>query len=441
MTLAVDIQGISKKFRRSSNTTIKSYLLHEMWRGKRNEDSVIWALKDVNLAVKKGATLGIIGQNGSGKSTLLKIIAGIIRPDAGDVSVNGKISALIELGAGFHPLFTGRENIYINGMLLGLTKKEITKKIDGIIEFAGLGDFIDQPVRTYSSGMYSKLGFSVAVNVDPDILLIDEVFAVGDEEFVHKCKVKMDEFKRRGKTILFVTHALATVEQWCDEAMWLRYGVVKAAGKSDALGAYRQEIFDKENINLIKQNENALNDLGDGDGADAAEEAGEDKEAPPEDAVRTRKRWGSRDVEITSVKIIDSTGAERYGYHTGEKLTIRAGFRADKPVANPVFGFAVLTTDGLWCYGTNTYVEKIDISGIDGEGALEISIENVDLLSGQYYINVAVSSVDGFIYDYHNQIYQISVTSDRNDVGLFRLGHKWGFSGSLLLEDKKQEAG
>lgn len=440
MRLAIDIQGISKKFRRSTTTTVKSYLLHEMWR-KRSEESVLWALKDVNLAVKKGATLGIIGQNGSGKSTLLKIIAGIIRPDAGEVSVNGKISALIELGAGFHPLFTGRENIYINGMLLGLTKKEITKKIDGIIEFAELKDFIDQPIRTYSSGMYSKLAFSVAVNVDPDILLIDEVFAVGDEAFVHKCKGKMDEFKRRGKTILFVTHGLATVEQWCDDAIWLRYGALKATGRSNALGAYRQEIFDKESVDLKKQNEKVQSGIGDGPVTDAAGKAGEDKEASSEAAGRTRKRWGSRDVEITSVKIIDSMGAERYGYHTGEKLTILAGFKADKPVTNPVFGFAILATDGLWCYGTSSYIDKINISEINGEGVLEITIESVDLLSGQYYINVAVSSVDGFIYDYHNQIYQISVTSDKNDVGLFRLGHKWGFSGSLLLEDKKQEAG
>ncbi|MEK6531350.1 MAG: ABC transporter ATP-binding protein, partial [Deltaproteobacteria bacterium] len=243
---AIIAKNVSKKFRQASSTTLKTFLLRDLW--KRDvPQKAFWALKDISISVKKGSTFGIIGQNGSGKSTLLKIVAGILAPDAGGCSVNGRISALIELGAGFHPDFSGRENIYINGMLLGLSKKTIHKKMDEIIEFSELRDFIDEPVRTYSSGMYSRLGFSVAVSVDPDVLLIDEVFAVGDEGFVHKCKSKMNEFKKKGKTILFVTHDLGTVENWCDEAMWLDSGVMGVAGPvSRTVDAYRRSVRLKE---------------------------------------------------------------------------------------------------------------------------------------------------------------------------------------------------
>jgi len=251
----ISLKGVSKKFRQHAPTTLKSYILRDLW-NKGNMPPPFWALKDISLSVKKGTTLGIIGKNGAGKSTLLKIIGKILRADSGQVTVHGKVSALIELGAGFHPELTGRENIYINGMLLGLTKKEIHRKIHEIIEFAELKDFIDEPIRIYSSGMYARLGFSVAVNIDPDILLIDEVFAVGDEAFNRKCKGKMDEFKKKGKTIVFVTHDLPTVEQWCDEAVWLHNGVTKASGTPLLVtDPYRQLIRTLEGSGLMNQNE------------------------------------------------------------------------------------------------------------------------------------------------------------------------------------------
>lgn len=434
---AINVNNVSKWFRRTKATTIKEFVVKGLWKKEPSAPGLVWALKDVDFGVKRGATFAVIGQNGSGKSTLLKILAGILRPDAGSVSVSGRISALIELGAGFHPEFTGRENIYINGMLLGLTKKEIRKKTDGIIEFSGLRDFIDEPVRTYSSGMYSKLGFSVAVNIDPDVLLIDEVFAVGDEEFVHKCKSKMDEFKRRGKTILFVTHSLQTVEQWCDDAVWLRYGIVKAAGKNEALSSYRQEIFASESSSLLKQNEMVRDELSSKDEAPA--EAPE----PVDEAevIDSGKRWGTREVEITSVRLLDSEGRERYGFHTGEMFTIEIAFKAHKPVADPVCGFAILTGDGLWCYGTNTYIEDIRINGITGEGTARVTLEKVELLSGAYFLNVAVSTKDGHVYDYHNQLYRISVTSDRNDVGIFRFRHRWEFKDGFSVEQGQTGGG
>ena len=243
---AILLEGISKRFKkvvlRSGYTTVKTSLTH-LFAGRSASVEYVEALRDVSLCVPRGATLGIVGRNGSGKSTLVRIIAGIYRPDVGRVITEGRVSALIELGAGFHPEFTGRENVYINGIILGLSRKEIRRRFDEIVQFAGLEAFIDSPVRTYSSGMYMRLGFSVAVHVDPDILLVDEVLAVGDEPFVLKCLEKMSEFKRRGKTIVMAGHDLVSMERWCDAALLLDGGRVAAQGlPPDVVAAYRGSI-------------------------------------------------------------------------------------------------------------------------------------------------------------------------------------------------------
>jgi len=247
---AIRIEGVSKRFKkvilRTGYTTVKTSLTY-LFRGDAVPVQHVEALRDVSLAVPRGATVGIIGRNGSGKSTLVRIIAGIYTPDAGRVSAEGRVSALIELGAGFHPEFTGRENVYINGIILGLSKKEIARRFDEIVHFAGLEEFIDSPVRTYSSGMYMRLGFSVAVHVDPDILLVDEVLAVGDEAFVRKCLEKMDEFKRQGKTIVVAGHDLLLVERWCDAAILLEEGRVTAEGcPPEVVAAYRGSMAAEE---------------------------------------------------------------------------------------------------------------------------------------------------------------------------------------------------
>ena len=230
---AITLSHASKTYRRYGGrqfSTLKSALLSgDLVRQLRPEET-FQALSDVSFTVPKGCTFGVVGRNGSGKSTALKLVAGITKPTSGTVVVDGRISALIELGAGFHPEISGRENVFINGIMLGLTKKEITRRFDDIVEFAELTEFIDAPVKTYSSGMYMRLGFAVAIHVDPDVLLVDEVLAVGDEGFTHKCLDKFGEFKRRGKTILLVTHSLGLVERFCDEAVWLDGGVKKAEG-------------------------------------------------------------------------------------------------------------------------------------------------------------------------------------------------------------------
>src|SRR3954463_8624683 len=234
MTPAIDVVNVSKVYRRYAQkkqfATLKSAILSGSLLGDLKPDETFQALRGVSFQVPKGCTYGVIGRNGSGKSTLLKCVAGITRPTEGEVKVDGRISALIELGAGFHPEISGRENIFINGIMLGLTKREIQRRFDEIVEFAEMKDFIDAPVKTYSSGMYMRLGFAVAIHVDPDVLLVDEVLAVGDEGFTHKCLDKFGEFKRRNKTILLVTHSLGLVERFCDEALWLDGGKVRGSG-------------------------------------------------------------------------------------------------------------------------------------------------------------------------------------------------------------------
>src|SRR5829696_2167790 len=254
---AIEVIEATKVYRRFGHkrqfATLKSALLRgSLIRDLRPEETFT-AVSDVSFTVPPGTTLGVIGRNGSGKSTMLKLVAGITKPTSGDVRVNGRISALIELGAGFHPEISGRENVFINGIMLGLSKREVAKRFDEIVEFAELQQFIDAPVKTYSSGMYMRLGFAVAIHVDPDVLLVDEVLAVGDEGFTHKCLDKFGEFKRRGKTILLVTHSLNLVERFCDEALWLDHGRVRGSGDPKrVVGAYLTDVGRSEEKELAR---------------------------------------------------------------------------------------------------------------------------------------------------------------------------------------------
>jgi ABC-type polysaccharide/polyol phosphate transport system ATPase subunit len=400
---AIEVRGVSKKFRHAVSTTLKTFLLKDMWRGAPDQ-RVFWALNNVTISVKKGATFGIIGQNGSGKSTLLKVIAGILSPDNGSVTVDGRVSALIELGAGFHQDFTGRENIYINGMLLGLSKKAITRKIDEIIEFAGLKDFIDEPVRTYSSGMYSRLGFSVAVNVDPDVLLIDEVFAVGDEAFVHKCKAKMDEIKRRGKTILFVTHDLGTVEGWCDEALWLDRGEVKSLGTvHGAVEAYREAVHKKEASNGYASARLQLS-------GDAVAEG------------------GAKEMEITGIRFLADGKEERNAFNPGETIVMEVSYKAVEAVPDPVFGIGIWRGDGsICCYSTTTEAEGVRMPEIRGTGRLYFVMEDINFIEGRHLVTISVQDRSGRVFDRHAQRYHFDVYTRVKDSGVYRPRHRWVF--------------
>jgi len=431
---AVDVTKVYRRYpRKRQLATLKSALMSRSLIRDLKPDETFAALRGVSFTVPAGCTYGIVGRNGSGKSTMLKCVAGITRPTSGTVTVNGRVSALIELGAGFHPEISGRENVFINGIMLGMSKREITKRFDEIVEFAELEDFIDAPVKTYSSGMYMRLGFAVAINVDPDVLLVDEVLAVGDEGFTHKCLDKFGEFRRRGKTILLVTHSLGLVERFCDEALWIDGGVGRANGDPRrVVGAYVTDVEKAEEESLASGDQRAMEQAGT---AAAPEITVADPVAAsetPDDMFRaTEGRWGSREIEIAGVTLFGTDGEASHVFHTGDAMTIQLAVSAAKPMTDFAFGVAIFNADGVCCYGTNTWVEELAARSFEGQGEVRFVIENLDLIEGTYKIDVAAHSRDGYPYDYHRLLYTFRVKSRTKDVGVFRPRHRWEFSPSV----------
>jgi ABC-type polysaccharide/polyol phosphate transport system ATPase subunit len=407
MTPVVSIRDVSKRFRLHRGRrvlTVKDLFVRRGGGGALFAGEEMWALRHVSADLGRGRMVGIIGSNGSGKSTLLKLIGGILKPTTGAVRVEGRVSALIELGAGFHPEFTGRENIHVNATLLGLSRVEIRERFDEIVAFAGLAPFIDNPVKTYSSGMYMRLGFAIAVTVDPDVLLIDEVLAVGDEAFQHKCVGKIQEFKARGKTIVLVTHDLGSVERLCDEAVWLDGGRLMAhGGTQEIVGRYLDHVAVEEARALGVEHRKA----------EAAAAAG------------TTQRWGTREVELTRVRLVDAEGHERYLYDAGEPCTIHLAFRANRSIEDPVVGVGIFRKDGVCCYGTNTAIDGLALGKLDAEGEVVLRIDRLDLVEGEYLLDAAIHARDGHPYDYHSRLYAFSVRSRVKDTGVARLAHGW----------------
>lgn len=410
--VAVQVDGVSKRFRRQTvqpSTTLKSAVVDFFLRRKFAEPPAAFqVLKDITFTVPEGQTLGLIGRNGSGKSTLLKLLAGIYRPDLGKITVHGKVGALLELGAGFHPEFSGRENVLINGIVLGLSKRAVREQLDDIIRFADLETFIDEPVKTYSMGMYMRLGFSVAVHADPDVLLIDEILAVGDEAFYQKCYDKLADFRRRGKTIVLVSHDLSTVGRWCDAVIWIEDGRIQEHGMPQrVIDLYRQNVADEAAGVAVAEHHRVEQEVGQGTDGE------------------TSQRWGSREVEITSVTMRQPSGEESYTFQDGAAARAVIHYLVHRPVQDPVFGIAIVRSDGLWCYGTNTAIEGIKLPPLGDEGRVEVLLERLDLMAGTYYLDVAVHAVDGYPYDYHHGLYTFTVKSDLHDVGVFRIPHSW----------------
>jgi ABC-type polysaccharide/polyol phosphate transport system ATPase subunit len=445
VTPAIEAVDVSKVYRRYAHkrqfATLKSALLSgSLIRDLRPEDT-FHALKGVSFTVPKGSTYGIIGRNGSGKSTMLKCVAGITRPTTGRVTVDGRVSALIELGAGFHPEISGRENVFINGIMLGLSKREIARRFDEIVEFAELEQFIDAPVKTYSSGMYMRLGFAVAIHVDPDVLLVDEVLAVGDEGFTHKCLDKFAEFRRRGKTILLVTHSLGLVERFCDEALWIDGGQARGAGDPRrVVGAYVSDVEKSEEATLAaadaRAQELVLAAPAGTDGTDGTDDdrAGAEASTQPEDMFRaTEGRWGTREIEITGVTLAGEDGQPGHVFQTGQRVSVRVAVQSAKPIEDFVFGIAIFNAEGACCYGTNTDLEGFSSRAIDGAGEVTLEIDALDLVEGTYKLDVAVHRLDGRPYDYHRLLYTFRVKSRVKDVGIWRPRHRWSFSPSVKV--------
>lgn len=430
---AIEIKNISKKFKIYHNKESQlKYVFLNLLKGKRSKLlSEFWALKNIDLDIQKGQTVGFIGRNGSGKSTLLKLISRILYPDGGLIETHGKISTLIELGSGFHPDLTGRENVYINASILGFSRADVTKKFQDIVDFSGLEDFIDNPVKTYSSGMYVRLGFSVAININPDILLVDEVLAVGDENFQKKCIKKIMEFKKEGKTIIFVSHDLKTVEELCDHVVLLHNGrIEKQGGPVDVISEYHRLLV---GTSWLRVREEAPLPL-----------PGEET-AGSSTTVNGKNRWGSREIEITGVTFLDANDNETVFFKTNESLRARISYNAHKEIENPVFGIAVYSEMGIHITGPNTRRHHFPIANVKGEGFVEYEMERVPMLPGTYVFSAAVYDFEGRqAYDHWEQNWKFHVVESPDmpeRLGLITIPAKWsmGKLGDVKRRKEKEK--
>ena len=439
----ITAQNLSKSYRlwgtRSQFATLKSALLRRDL--KFSPETSVPALKNVSFNVEKGEAFGIIGRNGSGKSTLLKLMSGILKPTSGRIIVTGRIAALIELGAGFHPEITGRENIYINGIMLGLTRRDIESRFDRIVEFSGIGEFLDQPVKTYSSGMYVRLGFAVAVHVDPDVLLIDEVLSVGDEEFSAKCIAKIQEMKYRGVTLIFVTHQLDQVRNLCDRALWLERG--EAAMIGDPVRVVDQYLQEVAGTKLPAASTPALpksaaedpsTSLGAGSGAPKeSASAGASDEASESDELLEEERWGSGEILLKHVALVDGQGNELVAVGAGTPVSVVMDVEVRVPQEDVVFGIGIYHADGTCVYGTNTDREGLVVERAESTGRVHFEMPSLDLVAGSYRVDAAVHTRNGRSFDYRRGGVRFVVGSRVHDVGIYRPKHDWRFDGGIAF--------
>lgn len=352
------------------------------------EKEEIWVLNDINFEIMRGETIGLIGVNGAGKSTLLKLISQIIFPTSGEIEIYGRVGALIELGSGFHPDLSGRENVFLNGAILGLSRAEIEYKLADIIAFAELEDFIDMPVKHYSSGMYIRLGFAVAVHTNPDILIVDEVLAVGDAAFQRKCLDRIDIMRRRGVTILMVSHGLEMVQNMCSRVIWLDKGHIAGIGDTD--------LISKKYLHYTYEDHTVYT----GSASDEAEEMVEEEV----------NRWGNGDITVEGVRFLGADGVEREFFATTEALTIEIEYHAHKRVKRPVFGLGLHRSDGVHITGPNTQFAEYEIPFLEGSGILRYTIPRLPLLEGTYLLSLAVCDwTTTQMFDYHHQLYPFRV--------------------------------
>ncbi|MDA0322635.1 MAG: ABC transporter ATP-binding protein [Verrucomicrobia bacterium] len=382
---AIQVENVSKKFKLHGKTrTIKSAALDVITSSQRRHGREFWALRDVDFKVRKGETLGIIGANGAGKSTLLALVAGTMEPSTGQISTEGSISSLLELGAGFHPDLSGRENVYLAGAIMGLSKAQMNERFDAIIEFAELKEYIEEPVKHYSSGMYVRLGFAVAVEVNPQVLLIDEVLAVGDAVFQSKCLARMEQFRRAGKSMLIISHDLNTIQQVSDRIMLLDEGRVLETGKPSEV---------VEHYELLSEERHRLS---------------------------LRKEWGSRDVVITSVETLNDAGESCEMFRSDERLTARIHYETKKSIPSPVFGFAVADESGHQIAGSNCQVEGATLPDLDGCGYITLRIPRLNLGKGIYLLSFSAHSQD-HMQNYHrvDNAYTIQITEDGGFDGAY----------------------
>lgn len=415
---AIEVKDIVKSFKVyfDKGNTLKEKVLFK--KRRRYEERRV--LDGISFNIRKGEAVGLIGHNGCGKSTTLKLLTRIMYPNSGQINMKGRVSSLIELGAGFHEDMSGRENIYINASIFGLTRKEIDERIEDIIAFSELREFIDNPVRTYSSGMYMRLAFSVAINVDADILLVDEILAVGDVNFQAKCFNRMREIKGKGTTIVIVSHSMDQIEQICDRSIWIHEGKIRKQGRPrdvhpeylDFMGVRRQE-------QALSQNEET-------EKTEEVQETEETQEKNEEETpTEQKKRWGNGKARIHKVVFTDVAGNNRNIIKAGEEITIAIHYKVREAVDDAVIGIGIFRNDGIHCYGTNTRIDKLDEYRLNEDGVAEFKIKGMNLLPGQYLLDVAIESEIGIAVDYFREASRFEVFSDIDDVGIARIEHTW----------------
>jgi lipopolysaccharide transport system ATP-binding protein len=388
--------------------SIKEYAIR--WLKRQIKYQKFWALRDVTLDISQGEVFGIIGPNGAGKSTMLKVIARVLRPTQGAVQVRGLVAPLLELGAGFDTELTGRENIYLNGAILGFSKHNLDQRIDRIIDFAGLHEFIDAPLRTYSTGMVARLGFAVATDVRPDILIVDEILSVGDTDFQNRSYERIQNFQAEGTTILLVSHNMGKVEEMCSRVLWLERGEVQGLGSTKSVV--------ERYLGRIRMNES--------------------QRLAQESTLEGNRRWGTGKIEIERVRILDEYGAEKYIFKNGEKLILEMDYIAHHPISSPIFGIAIHRQDGVHITGPNTGFAGMDPGFVTGRGSVVYTIPHLPFLEGLYHFSVAASNRDDTeLFDYHDRIYSFRVVkceeATRERYGLMALRGEWQFRPAPVL--------
>lgn len=428
---AIEVKNIKKRFKvyYDKGKSLKEKVLFQ----SRNRHEEHWVLKGISFEVKKGEAIGLIGKNGCGKSTTLKMLTRIMYPTEGTIEIKGRVSSLIELGAGFHPDMSGRENIYTNASIFGLNHQEIEKRIDEIIKFSELEDFIDNPVRTYSSGMYMRLAFAVAINVDADVLLIDEILGVGDVSFQAKCFEKLKEIKAKGTTIVIVSHVMQQIEQICDRAIWIEEGLIREEGKTKIVAAHYLETMEERRIKKIED--------------DFQRELKEKEERKKKEQKEKDKKWedsltipvfcrsgatrkGNMRIQFDDAAIYNAQGKQTMFFDTGEKMEFRMKYKAKEVGKKINFSINITRNDGVYCFGTTA------LSGLDGtrdiiseeSGEITMVVEKNNLLKGKYLVDIGIQDIEEGVFDYISNALEFRVNDNKNaENGIVNLPRYWEF--------------
>lgn len=401
---AIEVKDVTRSFKiyLDRGNSIKEFTLFRKRRRYERRE----VLRGISFEVKKGEAVGLIGHNGCGKSTTLKLLTRILYPESGTVEVKGRVSSLIELGAGFHPDMSGRENIYINASIFGLGRREIDQRIDDIVEFSELQDYIDNPVRTYSSGMYMRLAFSVAINVDADILLIDEILAVGDVAFQAKCFNKLREIKSNGTTIVIVSHSLGQIEQICDRSIWIHEGCIKEDGLPREVDPHYMEYMSEiaaQNNKTKKENIQKI------------------QAAAKDDS----KRFGSKEAVIERISCLDSKGQKREEFYNFEPISILIEYSTEKDISDAVVGIAMYRDDQTYIYGTNTLIDYAKPIILKKRGTIRVDFPSFPLNAGGYTLDFAFHRPDGFNYDFWKEACHVIIKNKHDEVGIVSIQHDW----------------